>query len=54
MRARKLFVFSLVLILAIMLFYGCEGTYATESIAYVVGTAPEGYLETLTSLEDCD
>lgn len=57
MMARKLFAIILVLILAAMLFCGCDSyadPYTTESIAYVVGTVPEGYLETLTSLEGRD
>ena len=54
MKVRKLFAITLALILATMLLCACEDTYATDTIAYVVGTVPEEYLETLTSLEDCD
>lgn len=57
MMVRKLFAIILVPILAAMLFCGCDSCadpYTTESIAYVVGTVPEGYLETLTSLEGRD
>lgn len=54
MKARKLLAIVLALILSAVLLCGCEDAHATESIAHVVGTVPEGYLETLTSLEDCD
>lgn len=53
MRVKRLFALVLAAIMVAMLFCGCECAYTTESIAYVAGTAPEGYLETLTSLEDC-
>lgn len=54
MKVRKLFAITLALTLSTMLLCACEGTYATDTIAYVAGTVPEEYLETLTSLEDCD
>lgn len=54
MKVRKLFATTFALILATMLLCACEDAYATDTIAYVAGTVPEGYLETLTSLEDCD
>ena len=54
MKVRKLFAITLALILATMLLCACEDTYETDTIAYVAGTVPEGYLETLTSLEECD
>lgn len=53
MRVKRLFALVLAAIMALTLFCGCEGAYTTESIAYVAGTVPEGYMETFTSLEDC-
>lgn len=53
MRENRLFALVLAAVMVVMLFCGCEESYPTDSFASVVGTAPEGYLETLTSLEDC-
>ena len=49
MRERRLIALILAAILAFTLLCGCD-SHAELS---VVGTAPEGYRETMTSLEDC-
>lgn len=49
MRERRYIALILAVILAFTLLCGCDS--CTE--LSVVGTAPEGYRETLTSLEDC-
>lgn len=49
MRERRFIAFILAAILAFTLLCGCDSSADLS----VVGTAPEGYRETLTSLEDC-
>lgn len=49
MRERRFIALILASIMVLTLLCGCDSSAELS----VVGTAPEGYRETLTSLEDC-